>query len=663
MNRDRSSRRLKSSSNNSIAALDRDPYYGAGRTPFFITVLWLLCLVGIGCGEPMRRLPPQNGSSHSAVLTPPPSSGASDTVIPPWQLWSAEPSGFPGLDTASSLEAQGKFTLAVQSYRDVELRAAPGREREEAFARRIGLLLKLGRSKEALQQITSHLKEENRSADQISPILALLAAFAYEHESDWDQTFAWLGVAHKRSQGQGMVARRALLEAERVLRALPEDRFGTTEQVWGTDAFVGSIVARERSRRSQGGRVEPLGGKDFFRPETYGAGRESGEVREGDLAPSTLAPQPSGPAAVGVLLPLSGKFADSAAKVKQGIELAHELSNSTVPIAYGDTAGEPTQAESEYVRLAQQGAVVILGPLLVKTTEQVAQRSQTVHVPFVTFTKRPGVTDLSPVAFRLGATAENQLSESVRYAVDELHAKTFVLLAPAGDTSADEFAKAFSHAVSSAGGTAAGTVLYRARDDDAARSAVQQVESIKPDAIFLADELDKASAVLRSLKNSSVSKSTILGPALWNDAVALRAFSSYLEGAVFVTPFFARSAKPKVTDFVSAYRQRYGGEPDLLAAQAFDVASLVFRLLGTTASGSTATGANPQAISDALMKGLQSTDTYDGITGKLTVGKNRDISRRMSVVRMYHGEAVEVMNGGNVTGFLPNEPTQKETGT
>lgn len=615
----------------------------------------LLC----GCGEPMRRLPPHPRADRAAQSSVPVTAVA-DRIVPPWQLWSEEPTGLPGLDTATSLEQQGKFALALTSYRDVELRSAPGREREEAFARRASLLLKLGRSKEALQQITDHLKDEGRSADQISPILALLAAFSYEHQGDTDQTFAWLGVAHKRAQGQGMVARRAKLEAERIVRALPEERFAAANQVWGTDAFIGDVIASEKARRSQGGRPEKLSGPDFFRPETYGAARENGEVREADVGNASLhqPAQPQGPASVGVLLPLSGKYADAALKVKQGIELAREFSGSVLPVVYGDTAGDPAKAEAEYVRLAQQGAVTIFGPLLVKTTEQVAHRSETVRVPFVTFTKRPGITELSPVAFRLGATAENQLVESVRYAVDQLHLKTFALLAPSGDSTGDEFAKAFSAAVSESGGSSIGTVLYRARDDEAARSAVQQIAAMHPEAVFLADELDRAAPVLRALKSSEFHAKVLLGPAVWNDPIALRGFSNLIEGAVFATPFFARSAKPKVAEFAAAYRQRFGAEPDLLAAQGYDAALLTFRVLSNVPSD-----ANLQAISEAFMKGVQSTDNFDGITGKLSVDKKREISRRMSVVRMYHGETVEVMNGGNVTGFLPNEPTQKEAGT
>ena len=594
------------------------------------------------------------GSSKvtEAASIEPSKSEHSDTpaAIPPWQLWSEDPIGHPGLSAAAALERNGQLETALKSYRDVELRETPGREREEAFARRIGVTLKLGRSQEALQQITAHLQEEKLTASEISPLLALLAAFSYQHQDDLDQSFAWFGVAYKRAQGRGAVARRSVMEIQRTLQTLSTERFAKAQEVWQSDTFIGPKLGEERARRAAGGQSVPSKLARWFDPQTYGAVRSAAELREADLSVGNPTTSGAKSGALGVILPLTGKFAQPAGRVKQGIELARSEFGAGIEIVYGDSSGEPRAAQVEYERLVSQGISLVLGDLLVKTTEEIAQSSKQLGVPVITFTKRPGVTTLSPRLFRLGSTVENQLEEVTRYSVQELKKKNIAILLATGDSNAEEYKEALPAAVRAGGGVSVGVVVADLRDSAAVSVAINQLSLFKPEAIFVAEELDRAVPFLRALKSSPLSGVSLLGSSTWGDAIVIRSVGSLLEGAVYATPFNPTSAQPIVAGFVSRFKEVYGHEPDILAAQGYDAAKLAFSALKNANNSSTSKNS-----SESLMAALEKADTVDGVTGKLTVEKSREVSRRMSVIRMHKGEAIEVMRAGNITGFLPND--------
>ena len=67
-----------------------------------------------------------------------------------------------------------------------------------------------------------------------------------------------------------------------------------------------------------------------------------------------------------------------------------------------------------------ENALMVFGPLLVKTAQAVAEAARDVDTPFITFTKRSGIPALGPNVFRLGATSDDQVREIVDYAMNSL---------------------------------------------------------------------------------------------------------------------------------------------------------------------------------------------------------------------------------------------------
>lgn len=589
--------------------------------------------------------------------------------VPPWQLWSVVRADAPEIEQAEELAGSGDLEAAAAAYERIEQTAADPALREEALLRRSGTLLKLGQSSRALSAITAALSGAADPAAAMPPSLAVVTAFAYLQQRNVDQALAWLGVALKNANGTGEAAVRARAEAAKIIRSLDPSQFQDFKERWTADALVGPLFAAEELRRARGAAPQPLQVAHYFDPQSYQPGYievaleppVSGELLGGAQQPAMFSSE--GELVLGLLLPLSGQFAVHGERVKRGVELAVQQAQARgdfVRVIVGDTQGEPAAAVSEYERLVLDEKVsMVLGPLLVRTSEAVADRSRELGVPFMTFTKRSGIPELAPTVLRLGATAEDQVLELVGFAQDNLGITTYSILYP--DTeSGRELAGSFSAEVVRRGGLIFDTVGYLPGNRDSAEQAVDSLRQNVPQAVFVGDSLESAFPIIEALRRAEdnygeevpaesleqvrakLRDSMLLGPAAWDDMVAIQGLGKLLEGATYVTPFFAQSEDPQVAAFATLYRDNYREQPGLLSAQGYDAANLLIERLPATTAGA------KNIIN--FLKGAD--NTYIGVTGSLSVEDSGNVARRMSVVRVISGEPMEVFSKGAVTSYV-----------
>lgn len=584
----------------------------------------------------------------------------------PWELWEPIPLASSELAQADDFAAHGRLFEAIGVYRTIEEQTSDQRLREVVFQRRVGTLLKTGQSREVLVSLAKYVDHRGENIEDMNALLSLIAAFAYEHQRDLNQTFAWLGMSYKKAGAGTRVAARALQEANRLVEYLPQDLLETYAVTWAQDPVIGPLLIRERFQRSQGKKERAKAmTPDWFSSSTYGQELSPGTGAESTLtgeSTSSGIPQPTSSTTVGqdqerqitlgVLLPFRGKYASHAARVREGIELAVEEPpyRGNVRLAIRDTQGEPEIAAQEYEQLVtQEKASFILGPLLLSTTKSVAEKSQTVSVGFLSFTKKQGVPEMGQNVFRLGTTAHDQVVDLISYANKGLNVKTFAILYPE-NSGADELVGAFEQEVSLAGFSLTGKESYLPGDEESVSRALGQLEQQNQqqsfEAIFLPDSLDNVWPVLERLKSSPLASKILLGPASWDDKSLLRGFGRFLDGAIFVSGFYLESTSPQVVAFVHAYRLKFNKDPNLLSAQAYDAAKYVLHTVDFSRPDfSTLTP-------ESFIQKLRLADTFSGVSGKLSTSKSRDIQRRMKVLRLHQGQVVEVMSDGTLTGVI-----------
>ena len=121
----------------------------------------------------------------------------------------------------------------------------------------------------------------------------------------------------------------------------------------------------------------------------------------------------------------------------------------------------------------------------------------------------------------------------------------------------------------------------------------------------------------------------------------LARFQIALNGAIFVSPFFAQSQRPIIQKFVAAYKAKYQLEPDFLAAQAFDGATLI---QAAVRRGS----AEQTTFERALMEIGQ----YEGLTGKMEILNTGEINRSYPLLEFKDGGVSELSLDGSTSEYV-----------
>ncbi|WP_303720707.1 penicillin-binding protein activator [Malonomonas rubra] len=341
---------------------------------------------------------------------------------------------------------------------------------------------------------------------------------------------------------------------------------------------------------------------------------------------------------IGVLLPLSGRYASYGELVKKGLELAVEEHNQTrlpVRLIFRDTAVEGNSTDQLVSSLTDDDKVMaIIGPLLGAGAEQAASRAQLEMVPLLTLSQRAGLPQLGEYVFRDSLTPEQQISSLVRYAIDTQHISYSVLYPE--NRLGEEMTRLFVDEVRRLGGEIVDTVSYPEDGTDFQKQIQtllweDHVVKIPPKpvgpksdkeseelpeleyplapfhALFIPDYAERIGMLAPQLMFYGIKDVTLLGINGWNSPELVERAGRFLGDAVFIDGFFSDSRRPEVQRFVELFQQTYQEEPTILSAQAFDVANMLLRGMD-----------DPQIENrDDLRQELSGLHGFRGVTGTL----------------------------------------------
>ena len=151
------------------------------------------------------------------------------------------------------------------------------------------------------------------------------------------------------------------------------------------------------------------------------------------------------------------------------------------------------------------------------------------------------------------------------------------------------------------------------------------------DALFIPDYADKVEMIAPQLVFYGLKDTTLLGINGWNSPELARKAGRFLKDAVFVDAFFGASMDPEVRQFAELYRQTYQSEPNVLAAQAFDTAMLMFEALSA---------AEVESRED-LRQMLSELQFVTGTTGTIGFADNGDARKQLYLLQFRRGQVVE----------------------
>lgn len=225
-----------------------------------------------------------------------------------------------------------------------------------------------------------------------------------------------------------------------------------------------------------------------------------------------------------LLAPLSGTNAPLGHALVNAAELAvFELADARFRLVPLDTKGTPAGAQEAARKAIQEGADIILGPLLAAEVKAIAPITRPANIPVLAFTSDPSV--LGNGVFSVGITPNTQIERMVKFAQSK-GVSRFALLAP-NDNYGRAVTRAFQGIVPATGASIAAVGSYNPGDKDYTASVKQFIESSKVggqvgfDALLIPEVGRRLQTVVSLVLYYGVEPSRVrlLGNLAWSDPV------------------------------------------------------------------------------------------------------------------------------------------------
>ena len=363
---------------------------------------------------------------------------------------------------------------------------------------------------------------------------------------------------------------------------------------------------------------------------------------------------------VGVVLPLTGKYAAYGEFVRRGMQLALDgAPNETgVRFLFADGAADETKSR-EAVRslLRNEKVVAVTGAITGSAAEAVAEQAQREHVPLLTLSQRDGLPETGPYVFRNSLTARQQAETLARYAVLDQGLTSFGVLYPENRLGKN-MAELFTEEIEKLEGEVIALESYEDSANDFGRQIkvlrgenpyavdkdlsdeelladlfVPDTPPVDFEALFIPDYADRIAVIAPQLAYYGIENIPLLGINGWNSPELLSTVSRFVEGAIFVDGFFAYSPYPFVKEFVDRYFEKYGEVPTFLQAQGYDIAGILLSALS-----------DPNIRTrDDLRLALSQLQTYPGVTGATTFNLIGEANKTLYLLQVRNGN-IEQLN-------------------
>ena len=321
---------------------------------------------------------------------------------------------------------------------------------------------------------------------------------------------------------------------------------------------------------------------------------------------------------VALLVPLTGANAGVGSSIANATQLALLDTNTTqVRVTSYDTA---TGAAAAARRAIDEGAQLILGPLLADDARAVGPVARAAGVPVLSFSNDQGVAGQG--TYVMGYTPAQSVERVVGYARSR-GVTSFAGLVPNG-LYGERASTAFLRAVESEGGQVVSLQTYSRTPASVAAAAARVAAKAPWGAVLIADGGAGAAAAAGAAKRGSPG-ARVLGTELWNAEIGIAA-RPQLAGA-----WFASVSDTLYRQFAAKYRVRFGTGPYRLASLGYDAVLLTVRI------------ARDWRVGDRFPEArLRDPDGFAGLDGAFRFAANGVAERALEVQELRGGQAVVV---------------------
>lgn len=330
-------------------------------------------------------------------------------------------------------------------------------------------------------------------------------------------------------------------------------------------------------------------------------------------------PQTSQPTAnvikvkIGFAAPLTGDNAVYGEGMQRAVQMAIDEANAGAGKTAGfefsiraeDDQGDPKQAVNVANALVSDTDVVgIVGHFNSGCSIPAAPVYGKADLAMVTVSSNPALTavGLNNVA-RVVAKDDAQGTYAGTLVYDTLGAKKVAVIddsTPYGEGLSQEFVKAYK----GKGGAVVFQDKIQAKTVDFS-AVVTKIKSVAPAAVYYAGAHTEGALLSKQLKEAGVKIPLVGGDMLYTPDFIKIAGAANAEGDIATSLGVPLDQQPKGTEFLSAYKAKFGEEPQAYDSYAYDAANIIIQSV-----------IDSKAERAAVMQAVRA-GTFDGVTGSI----------------------------------------------
>lgn len=344
---------------------------------------------------------------------------------------------------------------------------------------------------------------------------------------------------------------------------------------------------------------------------------------------------------IGVNYELTGANASYGAASADGVMMAFDEINAAGgingmkinPIKV-DNKSDAAEATSLATRLmTQEGVVACLGPATSGNYMATIPVAMGNKIPIISAsaTADEGVTinakgKVNEYVFRLCFNDSFQGVTMANFAANNLSAKKAVIIQDRSSDYATGLAKNFIKTFKAAGGEIVAQEAYVAKDKDF-NAILTKIKGQEFDVIFLPGYYQEAGLVIKQARDLGIT-APVLGADGFDSPVLLElAGPTALNDVYFSNHYSSLDKDPNVLNFVTAFKEKYGKEPNAFNALGYDLGKYIADAIKN--AGST----DPEAIKNALA----GTENFVGVTGSFSMGADHNPVKSAVVIGLKDG--------------------------
>jgi branched-chain amino acid transport system substrate-binding protein len=328
----------------------------------------------------------------------------------------------------------------------------------------------------------------------------------------------------------------------------------------------------------------------------------------------------------GLYFPMTGNTAAFGQDMMNGIKLALEDVKKKGEVEFEtvleDDQGDPTGAANAVRKLINVDKVqVVIGSVPSSNTNAAAPIAQAAKIPLLTpASTNVNVTTKGDYISRICFIDDFQGLAMAKFAAETLKMKTAAVITDSSSDYSLGLAKAFKDAFTKMGGKIVSEVSYVAKDQDFS-SQLTKIKGKKPEVVFLPGYYTDVANLLRQAKNFGV-RAPFLGGDGWSADELFSIGGEAVVGNFFSDHFAQDDTDPKVKEFVTKFQAAYKKAPNAMSALGYDAILVIADAVKRAG----------KTDGKSLMAAINSTKGFVGVTGAITLDKNRNATKPLVIL-------------------------------